>query len=125
MRPNSIIVLIVALGLSGCITVVSVHGVDPSDVQVIPVIGSAKIASKDGKAISIDAWTIGIGQSCGVSAVGLAAAHCVEVDPRGCPVAIIKSTGPVDEKFWGHVAKETRADCPEENANGTPKTQPR
>lgn len=103
--------IIAGAGAVGC-TVVSVHGEHAADVRVVPVIGSARIVPAPGAAVSIDAWGLGLTESCGAVAIGVAISHCAAVDPRGCPVAIVKITGPIDEDFWGRVAQETRVECP-------------
>lgn len=98
-----------AVMLGSC-TVVAVHGDHP---RVIPVIGSALVVPPPGGAVAIDAWGFGFTESCGAVAFGAAVSHCAVVDPRGdCPVAIVKSVGPIDEDFWGRVASETRVECP-------------
>lgn len=102
------LVLLLALALAAC-TVVSVHG--DKNARVVPVLGSARIEASPGRAIAIDAWGAGITEQCGAVAIGVASSHCAAVDPRGCPIAIIKSTGPIDEGLWGNLAPGTRVDC--------------
>jgi hypothetical protein len=116
MLARGLILTAAAVGLSGCVSIVSVRS-DGGQAHVGVYPFGVRVSRGDAAALSVSARTVGAWSGCAGAGVGVAQVDCDVIDVRACSAALVHARTP-DPTLIGRLAGETRAVCP------NPKSEP-